>query len=79
MGFDRRQKMEDLRHQAAEKEAAKWCASPVVDGAEHLIAAWNHWQGARIPMLFSPTIGAAIAARHWFLWDDLYEDAMFCS
>jgi hypothetical protein len=21
-----------------------------------------------MPMLFSPTIGAAIAARHWFLW-----------
>jgi phage FluMu protein Com len=21
-----------------------------------------------MPMLFSPTIGAAIAAKHWFLW-----------
>lgn len=21
-----------------------------------------------MPMLFSPTIGAAIATRHWFLW-----------
>jgi hypothetical protein len=21
-----------------------------------------------MPMLFSPTIGASIAARHWFLW-----------
>lgn len=21
-----------------------------------------------MPVLFSPTIGAAIAARHWFLW-----------
>jgi hypothetical protein len=21
-----------------------------------------------MPTLFSPTIGAAIAARHWFLW-----------
>jgi hypothetical protein len=22
-----------------------------------------------MPMLFSPTIGAAIAAQHWFLWE----------
>jgi len=30
--------------------------------------AWNERQTKRMPMLFSPTIGAAIAARYWFLW-----------
>jgi hypothetical protein len=25
-------------------------------------------QEKRMPMLFSPTIGAAITARYWFLW-----------
>jgi hypothetical protein len=33
-----------------------------------LITAWNEHQAKRMPMLFSPTIGAAIAARYWFLW-----------
>jgi len=37
------------------------------EDAERLIAAWNERQAAR-PMLFSPTIGAAITARHWYLW-----------
>ncbi len=36
--------------------------------AEGLIAAWNERQARWMPILFSPTIGAAIAARHWFLW-----------
>jgi hypothetical protein len=39
-----------------------------LEDAEHLIATWNSRQEAHMPMLFSPTIGAAIAARHWFLW-----------
>lgn len=34
--------------------------------AEHLVATWNARQEAHMPMLFSP--GAALAARHWFLW-----------
>ena len=38
------------------------------DAAERLIAAWNERQTKRMPMLFSPTIGAAIAAGYWFLW-----------
>jgi hypothetical protein len=29
---------------------------------------WNERQAQRMPMLYSPTIGAAVAARHWFLW-----------
>jgi hypothetical protein len=69
MGFNRR-KIEDRRRQAAEKEAAARRATDtqVVEDAERLIGAWNERQGKRMPMLFSPTIGAAIAVRHWFLW-----------
>ena len=40
----------------------------VLEDAEGLIAAWNEPQAKRMPMLFSPTIGAAIAACYWFLW-----------
>jgi hypothetical protein len=36
--------------------------------AERLIAAWNERQANRMPMLFSPTIGAAITACYLFLW-----------
>jgi hypothetical protein len=69
MGFNRR-KMEDQRRIAAEKEAASRRATgaQVFEDAERLIAAWNERQEKRMPMLFSPTIGAAIAARYWFLW-----------
>jgi hypothetical protein len=69
MGFNRR-KMEDQRRQAAEKEAASRRATDaqVLEDAERLIAAWNERQAQRMPMLFSPTIGAAIAVRYWFLW-----------
>jgi hypothetical protein len=28
---------------------------------------WNERQAKRMPMLFSPTIGAAITAGYWFL------------
>jgi hypothetical protein len=31
-------------------------------------AAWNERQAKRMPMLFSPTIGCALKARHRFLW-----------
>jgi hypothetical protein len=69
MGFNRR-KMEDRRREAAEKEAASRRATDplVLEDAERLIAAWNERQAKRMPMLFSPTIGAAIAAGFWFLW-----------
>jgi hypothetical protein len=40
----------------------------VLEDAERLIAAWNERQAKRMPMLFSPTIVAAIAAHYWFLW-----------
>ena len=40
----------------------------VLEDAERLIAAWNERQALRAPMIFSPTIGAAIRAGYWFLW-----------
>ena len=69
MGFNRR-KLEDQRRTAAEKEAAERRATDaqVLEDAERLIAAWNERQAKRMPMLFLPTIGAAITARFWFLW-----------
>jgi hypothetical protein len=69
MGFNKR-KMEDQRRQAAEKEAAARRATDtqVLEDAERLIAAWNERQAKRMPMLFSPTIGAAFTAGYWFLW-----------
>jgi hypothetical protein len=69
MGFNRR-KMEDQRREAAEKEAATRRATDaqVLEDAERLIAAWNARQALRAPMIFSPTIGAAIKAGYWFLW-----------
>jgi hypothetical protein len=67
MGFNRR-KMEDERRRVAEKEAANRRATDpqILEDAERLIAAWNERQAKRMPILFSPTIGAAIAARYWF-------------
>jgi hypothetical protein len=69
MGFNRR-KLEDQRREAAEKEAASQRATDaqVLEDAERLIAAWNERQALRAPMIFSPTIGATIAAGYWFLW-----------
>ncbi len=40
----------------------------MLEDVERLIAAWNERQAKQMPMIFSPTIGAAIAARYWFLW-----------
>jgi hypothetical protein len=69
MGFNRR-KMEDERRQVAEKEAAarRVTDAQVLEDAERLIAAWNERQAKHMPMLFSPTIGAAITARYRYLW-----------
>jgi hypothetical protein len=69
MGFNRR-KLEDQRREAATKEAASRRATDaqVLEDAERLIAGWNERQELRAPMIFSPTIGAAIKAGYWFLW-----------
>jgi hypothetical protein len=69
MGFNRR-KMQDQRRRATEKETAARRATDiqVLEDAERLIGAWNERQAQRMPMLFSPTIGAALASHYWFLW-----------
>ena len=68
MGFNKR-KMEDERRRAAQKEAEGRRATDaqILEDAERLIAAWNERHAHRMPLLFSPTIGAAIKAKHWFL------------
>ena len=69
MGFNRR-KMEDEHRRAAEKKAAEQRATDpqIMEDAERLVAVWNERQKQQMPMLFSPTIGAAVAAGYWFLW-----------
>jgi hypothetical protein len=63
-------KMEDRRREVAEKEATfrRATDAQVLEDADRLIAAWNERQAKRMPMPFSPTIGAAITAGYWFLW-----------
>jgi hypothetical protein len=63
------QAQKDARRQEAEKEAAARRATDrqILEDADHLIAVWNERQAKRMPMLFSPTIGAAIKAGYWFL------------
>jgi hypothetical protein len=69
MGFNNR-RMESERKAAAAKEAeARRALGPqILADAERLVKTWNARQAAHMPMLFSPTIGAAITARYWFLW-----------
>jgi hypothetical protein len=69
MGFNRR-KMEAERKAKADAEASARRAADaqVLADAERLIAAWNERQARRMPLLFAPTIGAALAAQHHFLW-----------
>ena len=67
MGFNKR-KMEDRRRKAAEHEAvARRALGPQIIEDLKLIEAWNARQAAHMPMLFSPTIEAAITAGYWFL------------
>jgi hypothetical protein len=39
-----------------------------LEDADRLIEAWNERQAKRMPILFSPTIGAAVTVGYWFLW-----------
>jgi hypothetical protein len=68
MGFNKR-KMDDDRRQEAEREAAGRRATEkkILEDADHLITIWNERQAKRMPMLFSPTIEAAITAGYWIL------------
>ena len=62
--------MESERAATTAKETAAQRATEaqILEDAMQLIAAWNERQAKRMPMLFSPTIGAAIKARYWYLW-----------
>ena len=66
---DRRRKWVDAVEKVAGApvDCTKWRISEserpkVLEDAERLIAAWNERQAKRMPILFSPTIGAAMAA-----------------
>jgi hypothetical protein len=69
MGFNKR-RMESERKAAAAKEAeARRSLGPqIFADAERVVKTWNARQQAHMPMLFSPTIRAALTARHWYLW-----------
>jgi hypothetical protein len=69
MGFNRRKIEADRKAKADAEVTARRASDPqVLADAEALIAAWNERQARRMPLLFAPTIGAALAARHHFLW-----------
>jgi hypothetical protein len=64
MGFNRR-RMESERAAGAAKETAARRATEaqILEDATQLIAVWNERRAKRMPMLFSPTIGAA--SKQW--------------
>jgi hypothetical protein len=69
MGFNKRRLESERAAKAAREAEARRALGPqIAEDAEHLVADWNERRAKHMPMLFSPTIGAAVAARHWFLW-----------
>ena len=68
MGFNKR-RMESERAAAASKEAAarRALGPQIIEDSVKLVEAWITRQAAHMPMLFSPTIEAAITASYWFL------------
>jgi len=52
----------------AEAAARRATDAQVLEDAERLIGAWNERQARRMPLLFAPTIGTALASGHHFLW-----------
>jgi hypothetical protein len=69
MGFNRRKIEADRKARTDADAATRRATGPQIkDDAERLILDWNERQARRMPLLFSPTIGAALAARYWFLW-----------
>ena len=69
MGFNRR-KMDSERAAFAAKvaEARRALGPQIVGDATRLVADWNERQSKHMPLLFSPTIEAALLTNHWFLW-----------
>ena len=68
MGFNKR-RMESARAAEAVKEAAarRALGPQIIEDSVKLVETWNARQAAHMPMLFSPTIEAAITAGYWFL------------
>ena len=68
MGFNKR-RMESARPAEAVKEAAarRALGPQIIEDLGKLVETWNARQAAHMPMLFSPTIEAAITAGYWFL------------
>jgi hypothetical protein len=62
--------MESERAATAAKEAAarRALGPQIIEDSVKLVETWNARQAAHMPMLFSPTIEAAITAGYWFLW-----------
>ena len=67
MGFNKR-RMESARPAEAVKEAAarRALGPQIIEDLGKLVETWNARQAAHMPMLFSPTIEAAITAGYWF-------------
>ena len=61
--------MESQRAAVAAKEAAarRALGPQIIEDLVKLVEAWNARRTAHMPMLFSPTIEAAITAGYWFL------------
>ena len=53
---------------SAGESTAKFIDPLVLEDAIRVIAAWNERQARRLPMVFVPTIGAALSTRHHFVW-----------
>jgi hypothetical protein len=67
MGFNRRRLNDELRRDAERAAAARRALDPQMKAdAVRLVTEWNERQAQRSPLLFSPTVGAPIAAQHWY-------------
>jgi len=62
-----RRKIEEQRRPPA-ADAGKPADRLALEDAGRVIAVWNDRQARHVPMLFAPTIGAALSTRHHFLW-----------
>jgi len=62
-----RRRVEDQRPAAGEN-TAKPLDSLVLEDAGRVIAVWNERQAHHLPMLFAPTVAAALSTRHHFVW-----------
>src|SRR3984957_6810457 len=69
MGFNKRRMDSERAAARAKEEAARRALGPqIIEDSVKLVEAWNTRQAAHMPMLFSPTIEAAITAGYWYLW-----------